>query len=231
MDSDTLSGCKLFAAVPRERLRALERRCRFRRVPRNGRVVDYGDVGTDVFFVLHGRLRVTIYSSTGREVIFRDFETGEYFGELAAIDGRGRSASVVAVAESVLATMPAAAFWDAIREHSQVAEAVLKRLAGGVRNLTERVLEFSTLAVRNRIHAELLRLARDSGGGGWEATLIPAPTHGEIASRISTHREAVTRELSELTRMGILERSADALVIRNLAELERLVRDVVGDAS
>jgi CRP/FNR family cyclic AMP-dependent transcriptional regulator len=225
----SLTGCKLFADVPREQLRALEARCRFRRVPRNERAVDYRDETTDVYFVLHGRVRVTIYSAGGREVIFRDFAAGDYFGELAAIDGGGRSAAVVAVVDSVLATMPAAVFWDAIREHATVAEAVLKRLAAGVRILTERVLEFSTLAVRNRIHAELLRLARSGGAAEGAVSLVPPPTHAEIASRVSTHREAVTREFSELARAGVIERRSDALLIRDIAELERMVRDISGE--
>lgn len=224
--SDSLMSCELFAGVPREQLARLEQRCRFRRVARNVRVVDYQDTSADVFFVLHGHVRVTIRPTMGREVIFRDFKAGDYFGELAAIDGQRRSAAVVAMAESVLATMPASVFWDALRLDPSVAEAVLKRLAGSVRKLTERVLEFSTLAVRNRIHAELLRLAREAGGQGPAVVVTPAPTHAEIAGRVSTHREAVTRELNELTRLGLVERQRDRLVINNLARLEMLVRNV-----
>jgi CRP/FNR family cyclic AMP-dependent transcriptional regulator len=224
--SDTLIACKLFAGIERDRLGALERQCRFQRVPRDGLIVNHTDPTTDVYFVLHGRVRVTMYSQNGREVILRDFGTGDYFGELAAIDGLSRTASVVALAEAVLAAMPAPVFWDALREHKSVAEAVLKRVVGFVRTLNERVLEFSTLGVRNRIHAELLRLARDSGEAGPVVTLRSPPTHAELASRVSTHREAVTRELGELARLGLLERGGDGLVITNLTELERLVRDV-----
>jgi CRP/FNR family cyclic AMP-dependent transcriptional regulator len=224
--SDTLIGCKLFAGITRDRLGALERQCRFQRVPRDGLIVNHTDPTTDVYFVLHGRVRVTMYSRTGREVILRDFGTGDYFGELAAIDGLSRTAAVVALAESVLAAMPAPVFWDALHAHGSIAEDVLKRLAGFVRTLNERVLEFSTLGVRNRIHAELLRLARESGEPGPVVAVRSPPSHAELASRVSTHREAVTRELGELARLGLLERRGNGLVITNLAELERLVRDV-----
>lgn len=226
--SGSLIGCRLFAQVPREQLGALERQCRFRRVPRNGRVVDHTDETTDVFIVLHGRVRATLYAKGGREVIFRDFEAGEHFGELSAIDGLSRASTVVALADSVLATMPASVFWDTLRAHTSVAEEVLKRLAGYVRAMNERVLEFSTLGVRNRIHAELLRIARDSGQEGPVITVLSPPTHAELASRVSTHREAVTRELGELSRTGLVERRGDVLVITNVSELERMVREMTG---
>jgi CRP/FNR family transcriptional regulator, cyclic AMP receptor protein len=100
---------------------------------------------------------------------------------LAAIDGLSRTAAVVALVESVLAAMPAAVFWDALREHRSVADDVLKRLAGFVRTLNERVLEFSTLGVRNRIHAELLRLARNSGEAGPIVTIRSRPPRSSPA--------------------------------------------------
>src|SRR3546814_17818984 len=81
--------------------------------------------------------------------------------------------------------------------------ALLTSLIGTVRTLSERIFEFSTLAVKNRIHSELLRLAREGEHVGKTAHISPAPTHADIASRISTHREAVTRDLNELTKSGL----------------------------
>ncbi len=109
-----------------------------------------------------------------------------------------------------------------------VAEATLKRLTNQLRVLSERVFEFSTLTVKNRIHAELLRLARDHMRGENTAAISPAPTHAHIASRVSTHREAVTRELNDLARAGLIERRHGVLIIRDVNHLIRMVREVVG---
>jgi CRP-like cAMP-binding protein len=98
-----------------------------------------------------------------------------------------------------------------------------------VRSLTKRVYEFSTLAVNNRIHAELLRLASLAPREGKGARLAPAPTHAEIASRISTHREAVTRELNRLARIGIIERKNGTLIVRDLGRLAAMLHEMTGE--
>jgi CRP-like cAMP-binding protein len=97
---------------------------------------------------------------------------------------------------------------------------------GQIRVLTTRVFEFSTLAVNNRIQAELLRLARQAGGvDGNIATIEPAPKHAEIASRISTHREAVAREISRLEALGLLQRKSRRIIITDLRRLARMVEE------
>ena len=93
-----------------------------------------------------------------------------------------------------------------------------------VRKLSDRVVEYSVLTVRNRIHAELLRLAREQIVDGNTATLSPAPKHADIAGRVATHREAVTRELNVLVGEGCMERRPGALVISDVSRLERLVK-------
>ena len=105
----------------------------------------------------------------------------------------------------------------------------MEHFVSEIRELTTRVFEFSTLAVRYRIQAELLRLAGAPTPRGKTASVDPTPTHAEIASRTSTHREAVTRELNRLTKMGILEQRSRVLWIKDLARLEALVRDAGGE--
>jgi CRP/FNR family transcriptional regulator, cyclic AMP receptor protein len=93
----------------------------------------------------------------------------------------------------------------------------------------EACLEFSTLHVDNRIQAEVLRLATLAGRVGNGARIVPAPTHVEIASRVSTHREAVTRELNRLARIGLVTRSGDALLVGDVQRLAQMVQDATGE--
>jgi len=184
------------------------------------------DETREVHFIVSGRVRANLYSPDGQDVTFRDMGAGEMFGELAALDPAPRSANIVALAPTTTASLKASEFSLVLRDHPEVAAATFRRLVRLVRSLSDRVYEFSTLAVRNRIQAELLRLARDGKISGNTARVEPAPTHAEIASRIATHREAVTRELGDLARAGLVERDGTTLVIRDVARLARLVENV-----
>ncbi len=106
----------------------------------------------------------------------------------------------------------------------------MRRLTSLVRLLCERIYELSTAGVSTRIQAELLRLVADTDLRGNSAVIAPLPTHADIASRVSTHREAVTRELGELTRAGLIERSHGTLVVRDIARLRGMVDAIVGSA-
>ena len=83
--------------------------------------------------------------------------------------------------------------------------------------------------MRKRIQAELLRLAHEAAPGHKCAMIFPAPTHAELASRVSTHREAVTRGLGELARAGIIEKRGGTLVIRDVETLAAMVTDVLSE--
>jgi CRP-like cAMP-binding protein len=186
-------------------------------------VLDYKDGGSNLYFVTQGHVRVLIRANSGKELILRDIRDGEYFGELAAIDGLPRSAAIVAVTDAVIATMRPALFRDLVHQHPDVCDRLLVLLASQIRMLANRVNEQGTLDVRARIYAELLRLARPAREGEAKAVISPPPTHAELAARVSTHREAITRELKSLERAGLLERRRGALVLLDTAQLAHLV--------
>jgi CRP/FNR family cyclic AMP-dependent transcriptional regulator len=217
-----------FRALQPADLDDIGRRCQWRKATAGEVVLQYQDDGDNIFFIIDGTIRLTHYSRSGHEVILGELNAGDMFGELAAIDGQRRSATGVARSDTLLAVMPAAAFLDLIRTNHPIAMATLRRLSGQVRRLTERVFDFSTLAVRNRIHAALLQLAKESVSGSNQAIITPAPTHIDLANMISTHREAVTRELNELVRDQLIRREEHSIVILDIARLRRMVHAVRG---
>jgi CRP-like cAMP-binding protein len=225
----SLAGIGIFAALPRDALERIQRRCAWRRYEPGEPIVDYLDASDDVFFVVSGEVRVTIYSVAGKAVSFRELGPGDTFGEFPAIDGGPRSAGVEARTPCLLASMPASVFRELLHTEPGLAQALLPRLVKTIRALTTRVYEFSTLAVNNRIQAEILRLAGLTPKDGKSARIAPAPTHGEIASRVSTHREAVTRELNRLARIGVIERKGGALVVKDIDRLAEMVHDATGE--
>jgi CRP-like cAMP-binding protein len=201
---------------------AISRRWSERCYQLNEIIIAHGDNGCDVFFLLEGRARVTMFSEDGREIAYRDIAPGEIFGELAGIDGKARSASVVALEATRVARLTGTAFRDIVMSHPAFAWVLLEHLSAQLRRMTERVFEFSTLVVRKRLILELLRRADEIGPVNGQVALSPAPTHSELAATISTHREAVSREMSTLAKRGLVEKRGSRLMLHDLAVLERL---------
>ena len=221
-----LKRVRLLAGMPAPALEELASRCRWRRFTAGHRVISREAADQDVYLIVAGRVRVTSFSANGRQVTFRDIPAGDWFGDFAAIDGLARSADVVALEDALVAAMGPAVFRDLLHAHPIVCDRMMHRLVTSVRELTERVFDLSTLGVQNRLHAELLRLAREAGIKANAACLDPAPKHTELASQVSTYREQVTRELSTLVKQGLLRRSGRALVVTDIARLEKIVADV-----
>lgn len=220
----------LLEGLSQERLDDLAQRCLWQSIPGATPLLLRSEEKSDVYFLVSGQLRVTTYAPNGRQVTFRDSNEGEYFGDLSAIDGKPRSADVVTLKPSVVASLDRVAFLALLREEPIVAERVMRGLVALVRQLSERVIDLSTMGVQNRVHAELLRLARAAGIAHNEARLEPAPTHAELASQVSTNREQVTRELNALRREGVLARDGKALVVVDARRLAAMVAAVRGVA-
>jgi len=214
-----------FAGLDEPAFRSLLAICTLREFRPRELIIGQQDQSHDVLFLIEGRARVNVYSADGQRVSLREMTGGTMFGELSAIDGRARSASVEAVEACSVAIMPRRHFLKALSQHPEFGLAVMRHITQLVRKLTDRVFEFSTLVVRGRVQAELLRMIEETSRGNGELVLAPAPTHEEIASRISTHREAVTRELAWLEAQGVVAKSGRTLKITNLDRLRNLARE------
>lgn len=222
---EALAEIEIFEGLsPAERERVAQS-CQWRRYGPNEQIIRYQDRTRDVYFIASGNVRATIYSASGKEVTFRDLNAGEIFGELSAIDAEPRTAYVVALTPTTVASLSAESFWEVLLTHPSVAAAAFKRLTRLIRLLCDRVVEFSTLPVRTRLHVELLRMAHQHMRSANSAAISPLPTHAEIANRLSTVREAVSRELAQLTHGGLIERSGDTLLVHDVEALHRLVAE------
>jgi CRP-like cAMP-binding protein len=195
----------LFEDLSDPELAKIAELCTIRTFEKGAQIAGQQDNSTDVFFVLSGTVRVSSYAPTGREVIYNEISRGGIFGEFSAVDLLPRSTNGIAVTECVLARMTAAKFHDMLIANGAIAHRLIESLVAKIRQMTERVFEVSALAVRERVRRELLRLA--DGGKELDDGIIihPAPTHYEIAARIGSHREAVTREFNRLEAEGIVE--------------------------
>ena len=227
--NESLAGISLFDSLSESALEDLSKRCRWHKYQPNEQVIDRFSDSRDLYLIVEGRARVVNYSVTGREVTFDECEEGEYFGELAALDGEPRSANVIALNELNVACLSQEAFNRLLLEQPQVTLKILRGLAKIVRASNKRIMDLSTVGANNRVHAEILRLAIPGVRTDNTAIVSPFPIHGDIASRVSTTRETVNRVFSDLSRRGIVKRSKSNLVVLDLILLRKMIEDVVGE--
>lgn len=228
---DALTKIRLFKCIEAPALRRIARHCRIKTYEQEAWIIGHGDETKDIYFIVEGNATVRIDSKEGVGVIFRELHAGDVFGEYAAIDRKPRSATVQARVNCATVLMSADNFRKAVCAEPDLAWALLEHLVLETRQLTDRVFEFSTLCVQNRVQAELLRIAKDSLESCSEnqVEICPAPSDSEIASRISTHREAVNREIARLSKQSVLERHGRSIWIKNIAALEDMVHAAIGD--
>lgn len=164
------------------------------------------DHGDRVFFVVSGTLAVILYSPEGKEVFYREIHEGETFGDYSAIDGGGRAASIRAVTKAEVVSIPKEVFLALLERCPQVAAEEMRQMVQAIRILTQRVYELSVLASDARLRSELIRLADKVPGSDDMLTIARMPTQAQLAARVGTHREAVSRHISALERAGLLIR-------------------------
>ena len=220
---ESLDKIRLFRSLDAKEIAGLDHRCSWRHAKEKEWLFEQHDLGTDVYFLTSGAVRVLMTPAPDRPIILTDINAGGYFGELAAIDGQPRSAAILAITNATLACMSALVFREVLHKHPDVNDQVLRLLVARIRALTQRVNEFSSMHVKHRIYAELLRLARPDPSDHCRGMVSPPPVHSDIAARVSTRREMVARELKVLERAGLLTKRRGALVITSVSALaERL---------
>lgn len=225
----SLESINFLASLPDKDRQALEQRCAWRDCKKDEQIIDRDSDSRDVYFVVAGNVRVVNYSYSGREVSYDDVGPGSIIGELAAIDGKPRSANVVALNNATVASMSPDAFKQIVTGHPTIAAAVMERLVQIIRESNDRIMDLSTMGAFNRVYAELLRLARGNlDEEDYSAVIDPIPIHSDLASRAGTTRETVARAIGELTRKGVVEKQGQTLNVPDMEQLEDIVEGDVG---
>jgi len=223
MTAKTLDGIELLLDLPPAVRNNLALRCRWRLYKEGEQVIDHQSTGCDVYFIAAGRVEVVIFARSGRSISFDDLTAGQCFGQVAAVDGLPRSASVVAAMESLIACMPADTFRGVLEQYPSVGLRLIRDLARIVRTSNERIVELSVYGAPYRVQAELLRLARQHMVNEKTAMLSPSPHHNDIAARVSTTRETVARVFGDLTRQKLLRKAPGTLYVNDVPKLAAIV--------
>jgi CRP-like cAMP-binding protein len=170
--------------------------------------------------VLTGTVRITAESSTGREIVLADLNEGEVFGEIALLDGRGRSGRAVALSACELLVFERRDVLAFLETHPQACLKLLETSCGRLRHADERITEIAFSDLSARLAKVLLTRADGASGG-------PKVAHSqrELAMLIGGTRESVNRCLRDWRRRGIVHLSGGWIVIDTPTVLESIAGD------
>ncbi len=217
-----LNSIRLFRGFDDDWLLRLEQKCSWRECDRDEVILDRDNRDSDVFFVTSGSVIVVNFSLSGREIALARIAAGSYFGELAAIDGEPRSASVIALEPCVIGVLAPQDFTELVTGDATLSVRLMRRLARIIRISDDRIMDLSTLGAFQRVYLELLRLSRTDPDHPETLIIDPMPGQKDIASQASTTRETVTRAISQLVADGVVERTKKRLLIADRHRFERL---------
>lgn len=219
----SIAGVHLLSELPEAEFRAIERQCSFRRFAAGEVIVARFSSGNCVYFVLAGTARVVHYLPGEDEITIATVTAGDTVGDIAAVDGLGRSATIIADDEVTVAELSRPDFRDLVVRHGEIAFALLYRWAAIIRELDDKFSYVSTVSPDQRVYSQLVRLARHDAPGDQAWMVRDLPSHQELAEWAQTSRESVAAAIAELHRRGIAERRDKSLVIHDYGALKALI--------
>jgi CRP/FNR family cyclic AMP-dependent transcriptional regulator len=214
-ERELLRTVPLFSELNDQALASLERLTARRKYPKDTVVFFENEEGDSLFMILDGRIKVTILGDDGREIILTMLGAGDLFGEMALLDNEPRSATAIAVEESELLLLHRNDFQTAIVDNPAISSALVKVLSARLRRANHQISTLALLDVYGRVARVIMDMAREEGRRLKDGRIaFRRATHQEIANRIGTTRETVTRMLKDLERQGLVKIEGREIVLQ-----------------
>lgn len=218
-----LAGVELFRGLSPDERRTLVARARVRTFSSGDTVFLMGSAGDSMMAVLSGAIRISVPSPEGKEITIAIMQPGDFFGELALLDGKARSADAKAMTACSLAVLErrdVIAFFD---RHPNALLGLVLVLCRRLRALTDRTAEIALLDLPSRLAKALLRLA------GIEQDDQPArsplkinQSQRDLGNIVGATRESINKCLREWQRSGVIKNENNVIAIMNRGALKKL---------
>jgi CRP/FNR family transcriptional regulator/CRP/FNR family cyclic AMP-dependent transcriptional regulator len=206
MDTSFLRKVPLFEGLNDNELEALAKVTITRTFSKDNVIILAEEEGDALFIIKDGQVKVSIVSEDGREVILSLFRDGAVFGELSLLDGKPRSANVIATEPTELIMLRRVDFLQLVSRTPKIAITLLAELASRLRKTDRKIEGLALLDVTSRISETLLQLASENGVDTQDGVILEhRPTHQQLANMSGTTRETVSRVLKRLETQGYIQ--------------------------
>ncbi|MBI4424218.1 MAG: Crp/Fnr family transcriptional regulator [Elusimicrobia bacterium] len=232
MTLSLLRRSPLLRALPPTALRRVLRIARWQDFSMGADVFSKTDLASHMFIVAQGRIKIFTASGGKKRKTFAYLGPGKFFGEMALLDGRERSASAQAVEESRLLLIPKRDFLAMLARDRGLSLHLLRTLSDRLRQANEEIEGLMFRNVLGRVSKTLVTLASQSGRRFRGGMLVGAKyTHQELADLVGTTREPLSRALAALRRAELVEMRHGQFFLRNPRKMRQLVGDISASSS
>jgi CRP-like cAMP-binding protein len=214
MDISYLKYIPLFSELEDDDLRAISKVSMTQVFKKDNMILIEEEVGSTMFIILDGRVKISRISDDGREVILSILSEGDFFGEMSILDGQNRSANVVTLEDSRILVIRREDFLRMLHDFPQIAINLLKELAARLRKSDSQIKSLSLQNATGKVASTILRIADDSGKIHMGQVEIPRlPPQQDLANMAGTSRETISRVIKSLCEKGYLKKEGNRLII------------------
>jgi len=200
----------LFTSAAKNEIEEISKGSSYKTYDSNTIVLSEGDVSNYVYFIVKGCLQVYLSNQAGKLIIIKDLGKAESFGELGVVCNTERSANIITKSETELIAISGVSYKSYYQNNLIAAQSVIRILASSLAKLTK---DYESLALDDLSH-RLIRLLLDLSQEE-DGNLIVNHTHNEIANRVASSREAVTRAISAMKSSNLVEANESGIRLTN----------------
>jgi CRP-like cAMP-binding protein len=221
--SEFLAYVPIFSDIPLDTIEKIEKIGTRKNYLKNDVILMEDEVGTALFVIVTGKVKVARTSTDGREVILTILSESDFFGEMAILDGQTRSATVVAIEDTELFLIQRNDFINLITEYPEVAISLLQELTKRLRSADAKIKALSLKDAEGKVATVLLQLADDTGKiKHGKVEIEKLPLQQDLANMAGTSRETISRTIHSFAKKGLVELDGSKLRIIDYEKFKEL---------
>jgi len=205
-----LTEFELFKSADEQELKWISKGCAFKNYESNTIVLSEGDKSSHVYFIVKGHLQVYLSNQAGKLIIIKDLQDKESFGELGVVCNTVRSANIITKSDTILISISESYYKKYYQNNLNAAQCVINILAESLSKLTK---DYESLALDDLSH-RMIRLLFDLSKEE-EGCLVVSQTHNDIANRLASSRESVTRAITKMRDNDLLQTNEYGIKLTN----------------
>ena len=191
----SLSEVPIFSCLNDEELERLDQIAVKKTFPKNTVLLSEGDATDSLYVILSGKIKTIIMDENGKEIILSISGPGDYFGEMAVIDGEPRSATIMTREPTELLIFSRSQLKVIFASHPDIVFNLMKGVTRRLREANKKIESLAFMDVYGRVARLLVQYAAPQDD---KMVIEEALTHQEIANMVGSSREMVSRILKEL---------------------------------